>query len=80
MTNPLRTIATEDDGDRVWCPIRIGFIIAFAFMHVMVAVAVIVKGQPFDPIAYGTAVAAMLGGVGAGIFFNGQSEAPRGQQ
>jgi hypothetical protein len=78
MTNPLRTIATEDAADRVWCPIRIGFLFAFAFLHVMVAVAVIVKGQPFDPIAYGTAVAAMLGGAGAGIFFNGRSEAPKG--
>ena len=73
----FRTLLTEDDDNQVWCPVRIGFFVAFGFMHAMVAGAVFIKGQPFDTVAYGTAVAALLGGAGAGIFFNGRSDAPK---
>jgi hypothetical protein len=48
-------------------------------MHGMVIYAVAAKGQPFDPVTYGAAVAALLTSAGAAILFNGRSDAPKGK-
>lgn len=78
MKNPfLKTLVTEDDANEVWCPIRLAFVFSFFALHGFTAIAIL-HGQPFDPVAYGAAVAALTGGAGAGIFFNGRSEPPKG--
>jgi len=73
----IMTLVTEDDNDQVWCPVRIAFWIAFALFIALCINSYVCKGQPFDPIAFGGGVAALITGVGAGIFFNGRSEAPK---
>lgn len=78
MKQPFfRTLLTEDGANEVWCPIRIAFWIVFALFVVLCVVAYVVKGQPFDPIAFGTGAGGLITGVGAGIFFNGRSDPPK---
>jgi hypothetical protein len=74
----LRTILTEDDANKVWCPLRIAFGVVLLNGLVLANIAVLLKDQPFDPLAYGTAFGALLTGAGAAIFFNGRSDPPKG--
>lgn len=79
MKNPfLRTILTEDDANQVWCPLRTAFVIVLVNGLALADIAVLVKGAPFDPIAYGAAFGALLTGAGAALFFNGRSDPPKG--
>jgi hypothetical protein len=72
-----RTLLTEDDDDQVWCPVRIAFWIGFFLFLGLAVSSYIVKGQAFDPVGFGAGLGGLITGVGAGIFFNGRSEAPR---
>jgi hypothetical protein len=73
----FRTLLTEDDANQVWCPMRIAFWVAFALFVVLCLYAYVVKGQSFDPVAFGAGAGGLITGAGAGIFFNGRSSAPK---
>ena len=78
MKSPFfRTLLTEDDDNQVWCPVRIAFWSAFGLFMVLCLIAYVAKGQPFDPVAFGAGAGGLITGAGAGIFFNGRSDAPR---
>jgi hypothetical protein len=63
----LRTLITEDEADKVLDPLRIAFVIGFTTLIALQIVAVF-KGQPFDPLSFGGAMGAFIGGTGVGLW------------
>lgn len=63
-----RDLLTEDRANQVWDPLRIAFALGFLTLLALEIAAVTVKNQPFDPLAFGTALGALIGGTGVGLW------------
>lgn len=59
-------VFTENAAGTVWCPVRI-FAGALITSHVGATIWQVVQHGVFDPVAFGTGSAALLGATGAAI-------------
>lgn len=64
----IKTLLTEDEADTKYDPLRIAFAIGFVTLIGLQIFAVTVKGQPFDPLSFGGALGAFIGGTGVGLW------------
>ena len=73
----LRILSTEDDANRVFDPIRIQFLVGSCiallamFGYIVFAGYHAIYDKTFDPVAYGTGFAAILGAFGTYVATNG---------
>lgn len=62
----LQDILTSRDGES-FDVIRVGMVLSGAWLLGLASFAVIINKQPFDPLAFGSGVAALFAGGGLGI-------------
>ena len=70
-----RSLLTEDDADKVWCPVRLLFVAGTLVYLGLAIVTVAVLKTPFDYLAFGTGFGGIMGGSGAALFMKAKGGA-----
>lgn len=69
----LRSISTEDDDDKVFCPVRVIWLLgSLVFLGLTVYDAW--QEKKFDPQQFGTGFGVLMGGGGASLYLKDKGE------
>lgn len=68
MNKFIADTLTEDELGKTWDPLRIAFAISFFTANGLAVYSNVIQGNPFDIMAYGTGMGALIGVTGVGIF------------